>query len=116
MANDSDPQNQTLTVVAVSEPSNDGALTGTLPTGFTYTPSNDAAQIDTDHQINYLITDTDGHVTQGNVTIRILATNDTNTPPVAGDDVAPCTNADTQVQVIACSRSDATTPTPTASR
>ena len=65
LANDDDPQGQTLTVVAVSEPSNDGVLTGSLATGFTYTPSNDPALIDTDHQINYLVADTDGHVTQG---------------------------------------------------
>ena len=38
LANDSDPQSQTLTVVAVSEPSNNGTLTGTLATGYTYTP------------------------------------------------------------------------------
>ena len=43
LANDDDPQGQTLTVVAVSEPSNDGVLTGTLAAGFTYTPSTDAA-------------------------------------------------------------------------
>ena len=43
------PASQTLTVVAVSEPSTDGVLTGDLATGFTYTPSTDPALIDTDH-------------------------------------------------------------------
>ena len=96
LANDSDPQNQTITVVAVSEPSNNGTLTGTTTTGYTYTPGLDVALIGTDSQLNYLVTDTDGHVTQGAITIRILAANDTNTPPVARDDVAR-TNAATQV-------------------
>ncbi len=62
LANDSDPQNQTLTVVAVSEPSNNGILTGTLATGFTYTPGTDPDLVGTDHQLDYLVTDTDGHV------------------------------------------------------
>ena len=49
LSNDHDPQGQTLTVVSVSEPGNDGVLTGDLATGFTYTPSNDPAFINTDH-------------------------------------------------------------------
>ena len=65
LANDDDPQGQALTVVAVSEPSNDGALTGTLATGFTYTPSNDPALSTPTTRLNYLVTDTDGHVAQG---------------------------------------------------
>ena len=100
LANDNDPQGQTLTVVAVSEPSNDGVLTGILATGFTYTPSNDAGLINTDHTINYLVIDTDGHVTQGRLIIRILAAGDPNQPPVAGDDVA---RTDTGAMVSACS-------------
>ena len=39
IANDDDPQGQALSAVAVSEPSNDGVLTGSLATGFTYTPA-----------------------------------------------------------------------------
>ena len=87
-ANDSDPHNQTLTVVAVSEPSNNGTLTGTLPTGLHLHPQQRRRPRRHRHQLNYLVTDTDGHVTQGTITIRILAADDTNKPPVAGDDVA----------------------------
>ena len=98
LANDSDPQGQALTVVAVSEPSNDGVLTGSLVDGFIFTPAVRPALIGTDHQLNYLVTDTDGHVTQGAIMIRILAAGDTNRPPVARDDVAR-TNAASLVQV-----------------
>ena len=75
-------------MVAVSEPSNDGLLTGSLSDGFVYMPDGAADLIGTDHQLNYLVTDTDGHVSQGLVMIRILATGDTNRPPVARGDVA----------------------------
>ena len=90
--NDTDPQRQPLTVVAVSEPSNNGTLTGTLTDGFVYTPGTDAGLVGTDIQLNYLVTDTDGHVTQENITIRILAAGDTNPVPVAVPDTAQ-TNA-----------------------
>ena len=86
--NDTDPQRQPLTVVAVSEPSNNGTLTGTLVDGFVYTPGTAAGLIGTDIQLNYLVTDTDGHVTQENITIRVLAAGDTNAIPVARADVA----------------------------
>ena len=90
--NDIDPQRQALTVVAVSEPSNNGTLTGTLVDGFAYTPGLAAGLVGTDIQLNYLVTDTDGHVTQENITIRILAAGDTNPIPVAVPDTAQ-TNA-----------------------
>ncbi len=92
--NDVDPDNQPLTVVAVSEPSNNGTLTGTLTDGYDYTPDTDAGLIGTDSNLHYLVTDPDGHVDQGTITIRILATGDTNQPPVARADVAR-TNAGT---------------------
>ena len=65
LLNDSDPQNQPLTVLAVSQPSTDGVLSGTLASGFIYTPSTDASFVNTDHPINYLVTDTDGHISDG---------------------------------------------------
>ena len=40
--NDSDPENQTITVAVVSEPSNNGILVGNPTDGYTYTPSTDA--------------------------------------------------------------------------
>ncbi|HEX3088165.1 MAG TPA: Ig-like domain-containing protein, partial [Ilumatobacteraceae bacterium] len=92
LSNDSDPQGQTLTVVSVSEPGTEGTLTGDLSNGFTYTPSSDPSVIDTDHTLNYLVTDTDGHVAQSNVSIRILAAGDPNRAPVARDDVARTDN------------------------
>ena len=104
LANDSDPQNQTLTVVAVSEPSNNGTLTGTLTTGYTYTPGTDAALVGTDSQLNYLVTDTDGHVTQGTITIRILAADDTNTATRRRDDVARTNAGDADARVRARQR------------
>ena len=44
--------------------------------------------MNTDIGLDYLVTDTDGHVTQENITIRILAAGDTNSVPVARADVA----------------------------
>ena len=38
LANDDD-LSESLSVIAVSEPSNDGVLTGTLADGFVYTPA-----------------------------------------------------------------------------
>ena len=67
LSNDTDPQGQALDGVSVSEPGTDGTLTGDLTTGFTYTPTNDPALINTDHDLNYLVTDTDGHVAQSNI-------------------------------------------------
>ncbi len=88
LANDSDPENQVLAVVAVSEPSNNGTLTGDVAGGFTYVPASEAVLVGIDSQLNYLVTDTDGHVEQGTITIRILAATDTNQAPVARADVA----------------------------
>ena len=48
LANDDDPQGEALTVVAVSEPGDDGVLAGSLATGFTYTPTARAAFVGTD--------------------------------------------------------------------
>ena len=74
--------------VAVSEPSNNGTLTGNLTDGFAYTPGSAAALVDTDIGLDYLVTDTDGHVTQEDITIRILAAGDTNRPRWRVADVA----------------------------
>ena len=76
-----DPQGQTLTVVAVSDPSNGGLLFGTLATG-SPSPLERPAVRQHRPQINYLVTDTDGHVPREIVTIRILAAGDTNQAPV----------------------------------
>ena len=84
LANDSDPEDQPITVAVVSEPSNNGILTGNPNDGYTYTPDTDAALANTNSQLLYLVTDPDGHVEQGAITIRILAADDTNQPPVAG--------------------------------
>ena len=99
MRNDQDPQGQTLTVAAVSQPSTDGTLTGNLATGFTYTPSSEPRFVNTDHDLAYLVVDPDGHVARELIRIRILAADDTNRAPVAANDVA-LTNAATTVQVI----------------
>ena len=99
LINDSDPQGQTLTVVAVSEPSNVGTLTGTVTTGFVYTPNVDPTTVNTDHDLEYLVIDTDGHVTQQTITVRILAAGDTNQAPVARADVDR-TNNGVSVQVL----------------
>src|SRR6185503_12504830 len=95
LGNDADPQGQTLTVVAVSEPSTDGVLTGDVAAGFAYTPSSDPSVVNTDHTLRYLAADTDGHVAQGDIIIRILAAGDPNQPPVAGDDVTRTDNGQT---------------------
>src|SRR6185295_5114711 len=97
LANDSDPQNQPLTVVAVSEPGTEGVLTGDTATGFAYTPSTDPSLIDTEHTLNYLVTDTDGHVAQSDIIVRILANGDPNRPPVAVPDTASTTGAPVNV-------------------
>jgi hypothetical protein len=90
LSNDSDPQDQALTVVAVSEPNLNGTLTGNLATGYTYTPNTTPPATDNGFDINlfYLVADPDGHVTQGTITIRLLPTDNTNQPPVAVPDWA----------------------------
>src|SRR4029079_1183640 len=95
LGNDADPQSQPLTVVAVSEPSTDGVLTGNVAAGSAYTPSNSPAVVNTDHTLHYLATDTDGHVAQADIIIRILAAGDPNRPAVAGDDVTRTDNGQT---------------------
>ena len=72
----------------MSEPGNAGILTGDLASGFAYTPRTTLALVNTDDQLRYLVTDTDGHVAQQTITVRILADDDPNQPPVARDDVA----------------------------
>ena len=99
LVNDSDPQGQPLTVVAVSEPSNVGILTGTVTSGFVYTPNIDPTTVDTDNDLDYLVIDTDGHVTQQAITVRILAATDTNQAPVARDDVVRTNNGTAGVRV-----------------
>ena len=89
LSNDTDPHGQALTVVAVSEPSNNGVLTGSAQSGgLSYTPGTDPSLINVESQLEYLVRDTDGHVSQGEIDIRILAAGDSNQPPVARDDVA----------------------------
>ncbi len=99
LANDRDPQGQQLSVIAVSQPSTDGVLTGTLAGGFTYSPSGEAGFAGTDHDLAYLVVDPDGHVARETIRIRILAADDTNRPPVPGADVT-LTNLGTAVQVL----------------
>ncbi len=88
LVNDYDPQEQPLTVVAVSEPGVDGVLSGSLGSGFTYTPGADPSLVGSDQSIEYLAVDPDGHVAQQSIVIRILAAGDPNRVPVTGDDVA----------------------------
>ncbi len=52
-------------MVAVSQPSTDGVLTGTVAGGFTYSPSGGASFVGTDHELAYLVVDPDGHVARG---------------------------------------------------
>src|SRR5450432_4024944 len=79
LSNDTDPQHQPLTVVAVSEPGLEGTLAGDPTNGYTYTPSLDPNVVTgIDHQLDYLVTDAAGHVSQGAVQIRILAAGDPN--------------------------------------
>ena len=95
--NDPDSGNRMLTVLAVSEPSNNGTLAGTPIDGYVFTPSTSVVA-DIDSNLNYLVTDPDGHVAQGVITIRILAADDLNQPPIARADVVR-TNAGSQVIV-----------------
>ena len=95
LANDTDPQGQALTVVAISEPGSDGVVTGDLASGFVYTPAVDPAHVGFDQVLEYLGMDTDGHVQRTFVSIRILAAGDPNRPPVARDDVARTNTAPT---------------------
>ncbi len=94
-ANDTDPQGQASTLVAVSDSSNSGAVTGTGP--FTFTPRSGFVGQDT---IEYLVVDPDGHVGVGTVYVQVLAAGDTNQAPVARRDVER-TNKGVQVFVTA---------------
>ena len=64
-----------------SEPGDAGILTGDLATGFAYTPGTNPALVNTDDQLHYLVTDTDGHVAQQTITVRILAAGDPTDHP-----------------------------------
>ena len=93
--NDADPDRQALAVAAVEDSANDGTVTGSAATGFTYTPKPGFTGTDA---FTYLVTDPDGHLAQGTATIQVEPTGSTNTAPVTGPDVAR-TNPGTYVYV-----------------
>ncbi len=98
--NDVDPQGQALTVVAVSEPANNGTLSGNVTDGWVFTPGSAATLVNTDVGLDYLVTDTAGHVTQEDITIRILAAGDTNRPPCAVPDTSTDERGDLDWSVV----------------
>ena len=65
-------------------PNNNGTVSGTPASGFTYTPR---AGFDGTDSIEYLVVDPDGHVGLGSISVRVLAAGDTDQPPVARRDV-----------------------------
>ncbi|HUG09383.1 MAG TPA: cadherin-like domain-containing protein, partial [Opitutaceae bacterium] len=92
LANDTDPNGLLLSVTGVSQPAN-GTLTATTG-GWTFTPN---ANWNGTTSFTYSITNTEGGVATGNVTITVAPVNDA---PVAGDDSVSA-NQDTPVNITA---------------
>jgi hypothetical protein len=81
LANDTDPENDTLTVTAVGDPPN-GSVTNNS-SSVTYTP--DMNFVGTDN-FTYTISDGNGNTSTANVTV--IVSEGPNGPPVANDDAA----------------------------
>ncbi len=94
-ANDTDPTGDELNIVDVGDTSNNGTVTGSAASGFTFTPRSGFVGQDT---IEYLVVDPDGHVGVGTIYVQVLAAGDTNQAPVARRDVER-TNKGVQVFV-----------------
>ena len=81
LRNDTDPTGQVLSVQAVSGGSLKGTVVETSPGNFRYDASSNVAYANTDDNLQYLIRDSDGRVTEGTATVRLLAVGDTNQVP-----------------------------------
>jgi PKD repeat protein len=82
-ANDTDPQGQTSTLVAIGDSTSKGTVTGSGP--FTFSPRVGFTGQD---KFEYLVVDGDGHVGVGEVFVQVVSASDTNRAPVARRDVA----------------------------
>ncbi len=85
-----------LNIVDVGDTSNNGTVTGSAASGFTFTPRSGFVGQDT---IEYLVVDPDGHVGVGTIYVQVLAAGDTNQAPVARRDVER-TNKGAQVVIV----------------
>ncbi|MEB4591017.1 Ig-like domain-containing protein [Candidatus Thiothrix sp. Deng01] len=83
LANDSDPDGDTLSVTANTNPAN-GAVTRS-GNSFTYTPNNGFSGADT---FTYTISDGKGGASSATVTVTVAAAPAANTPPTAANDTA----------------------------
>lgn len=83
LTNDSDPQNDPLSVVATTSPAN-GAVTFSASGNVTYTPNSGFSGVDS---FNYTIRDSNGSTAQATVSITVSAL-PANRAPVALDDSA----------------------------
>ena len=96
LANDSDPDGDSVTVSGVdSQSAQGGAVVDNGDGTFTYTPANGYVGSDT---FNYMISDGKGGQAQGTVIITVEQATATNTDPVAADDSAE-TEVDTAVTI-----------------
>ena len=97
MDNDSDAENDAMTVTAVTQPTNGSVIFDA--NGVTYTPNSNYEGNDT---FTYTITDALGATATANVTIKVI--NIPNTAPVASDDIVEVYN--TSVAKIAVLNND----------
>lgn len=81
IANDTDPENDTLTLLSLSAPSFGAVIT--KGNEITYTPDKDVIGTDT---FTYTVSDGNGNTSTGTVTIQITSAND-NAAPTAVNDV-----------------------------
>ncbi len=85
LANDSDPESDGISVIAVpSAPGHGSAIVEADGATITYTPADGFTGTD---EFTYLLTDTEGAEAVGLVRIAVLASPNTNRPPIAGDDL-----------------------------
>jgi VCBS repeat-containing protein len=80
LANDSDPENQTLTAILISPPAAGGSLTLNANGSFSYTPP-----INRDQPVTFIYQASDGFRTSPNITVTIHLTPVNDAPTVVGN-------------------------------
>lgn len=83
LLNDSDPENDKLTITTVSSPTQGGSVTTNTSGSITYTPATGFTGVDT---YTYTVSDGEGNTATANATVNVNAA--VNVPPIAVDDTA----------------------------
>ena len=83
LANDTDPDGDTLSVVGFDASETDGTVVVNPDGSFTYSPAQDSVGVDT---FSYVVSDGQGNTDSASVTITVNQSVPQNNPPVAVDD------------------------------